>query len=140
MRLRAGDNLGVNRGPRVRAGQIFGDYSHSVEVVGVRNQQSHAHFGRDGFGPEVSVEPVELVGLHRDVLFWFVQFRIVSAAEKDLRGAYSVSWWNGVESEVGADRRMPAPAQAPADKVQGKIAVPDQRMIQGVIVVQSGHC
>src|ERR1700677_3353419 len=129
MGLRAGHDIRVECGPRVRAGQIFGDYPHSVEVVGVRKQESHAHFGGDGFGPQVSVEPVELVGLHRDVLFWFVQFRIVSAAEKDLRGAYSVRWRNGVESEVGADRRMPAPAQAPADKVLGKIAVPDQRMI-----------
>src|SRR5271170_4734361 len=117
MRLRAGDNLGVNRGPRVRAGQIFGDYPHGVEVVGVGDQESHAHFGGDGFGPQVGVEPVELVGLHRDVLFWFVQFRIVSAAEKDLRGAYSVGWRNRAESEIRANGRTPAPAQAPADKV-----------------------
>src|ERR1700677_3574868 len=128
MRLRAGYNIRVRCGPGVRAGQVFGLYAHGVEVVWVGDQESHAHFGGDGFGPDVGVEPIELIGFHGDILFRLGQLRIVSAAEKDLRGAHAVGFRNRIERKIYTDWRMPAPTQAATDKVLGKISVPDQRM------------
>src|ERR1700677_403913 len=128
MRLRAGYHIRVRCGPRVRAGQVFGLYTHGVEVVWVGYQESHAHFGGDGFGADVGVEPIGLIGFHGDELFRLGQLSIVSAPEKDLRGAHAVGFRDRIEPKVYTDWRMPAPAQTAADKVLSKISVPDQRM------------